>query len=368
MSSQNAQHKGASAFVYENGEQVSDNFEPPSKPTKLTVKMKTHNCVTLEISPPRYGSEGITDYRIEYCVKGEHVWHQHTEPKAGKVKVRGLRPNTEYSFRVSAVTDVGVGPAAQVNLPQKNNHHDKQDYKQDLQRRVAEDVRKNSQLLEEKVSLSIYKVPLTEDNLNISKYRSLIYGHDSIKSHYTIMIMGASGAGKSTLINAMINFIFGVKWDYSYRFKLVVEDQGTSQTQSQTSEVTVYKINHQHGFQIDYSLTIIDTPGYGDPRGIERDNEITEQIGNLFRNESEVNIIHAICFVTQSNMARLTVSQRYLFDSVLSIFDKDVAENIRIFVTFSDSQQPLVLVKKVPCPKTEDGLPAYFKFNNGALF
>ncbi|XP_075338259.1 uncharacterized protein LOC142398185 [Odontesthes bonariensis] len=186
------------------------------------------------------------------------------------------------------------------------------------------------------------------------------------------MVLGATGAGKSTLINGMINHILGVEWNDKYRFMLVNEDQSKSQAHSQTSEVTVYKINHQEGFRIDYSLTIVDTPGFGDTRGIERDREITEQLRNLFSTQLGVSEIDAVCFVAQASSARLTPTQKYVFDSVLSIFGKDVAENIGILVTFADGQRPPVLEaireSGVPCPKGEDGLPVHFKFNNSALF
>ncbi|XP_030016532.1 uncharacterized protein LOC115437481, partial [Sphaeramia orbicularis] len=192
------------------------------------------------------------------------------------------------------------------------------------------------------------------------------------KPNRTIMVLGATGAGKSTLINGMINYILGVRWDDSYRFKLVDEGQGKTQAESQTSEATVYKINYREEFQIPHSLTIIDTPGFGDTRGIERDKEITQQLQRLFTQKSGVSEIDIVCFVTQSALARLTPTQKYVFDSVLSIFGKDVAENIRILVTFADGQRPPVLeainASGVPCPKTDDGLPAHFKFNNSALF
>ncbi|XP_071348456.1 uncharacterized protein [Trachinotus anak] len=186
------------------------------------------------------------------------------------------------------------------------------------------------------------------------------------------MVLGATGAGKSTFINGMINYILGVEWTDSYRFKLVDEGQSKSQAESQTSEVTVYKINHQDDFKIGYSLTIVDTPGFGDTRGIERDKMIVEQLRNLFSAELGVSEIDAVCFVAQASLARLTPTQKYVFDSVLSIFGKDVAENIRVLVTFADGQRPPVLeainASGVPCPKTKDGLPEHFKFNNSALF
>ncbi|CAK6981347.1 uncharacterized protein LOC123971851 [Scomber scombrus] len=170
----------------------------------------------------------------------------------------------------------------------------------------------------------------------------------------------------------MINYILGVEWKDSFRFKLVDEGQSKTQAESQTSEVTAYEINHQEGFKIEYSLTIVDTPGFGDTRGIARDKEITKQLHSLFSSKFGVSEIDAVCFVAQASLARLTPSQKYVFDSVLSIFGKDVAENIRVLVTFADGQRPPVLeaINKagVPCPKTKDGLPVNFKFNNSALF
>uniref|UniRef100_A0A3Q0RKB2 Septin-type G domain-containing protein n=1 Tax=Amphilophus citrinellus TaxID=61819 RepID=A0A3Q0RKB2_AMPCI len=240
-------------------------------------------------------------------------------------------------------------------------------------KRLADDVKENSTLLESKLgALPIYKTPLKQKIISVTGCRSFSFGAESSKHNRTIMVLGATGAGKSTLINGMINYILGVEWKDKYRFKLVEEIQSASQAHSQTSEVTVYKIHHQEDFTIPFSLTIVDTPGFGDTRGIERDREIVEQLRRLFSAQLGVSEIDAVCFVAQAALARLTPTQKYVFDSVLSIFGKDVAENIRILVTFADGQRPPVLeainASGVPCPKTKDGLPVHFKFNNSALF
>ncbi|KAM3603938.1 uncharacterized protein V6R79_004313 [Siganus canaliculatus] len=222
--------------------------------------------------------------------------------------------------------------------------------------------------------LPTYVLPLKEEKNNVKGCRvsSLNNKFNNTKTNRTIMVLGATGAGKSTLINGMINYILGVKWKDKYRIKLVHEDPSKSQTSSQTSEVTVYKLNHQEGFQIPYSLTIIDTPGFGDTGGIERDIEITGQLRNLFSSDLGVNEIDAVCFVVQAPLVRLTPSQKYVFDSVLSIFGKDVEENIQILVTFADGQRPPVIeaisASGVPCPKNKAGQPVHFKFNNSVLF
>ena len=71
-------------------------------------------------------------------------------------------------------------------------------------------------------------------------------------------------------------------------------------------------------------------------------------------------------------LARFMATQKYVFASVLSIFGKDVAENICMLVTFADCQQPPVLevinASEVLFPKNDIGLPVHHKFNNSALF
>uniref|UniRef100_A0A3Q2Q0V5 Uncharacterized LOC105922848 n=1 Tax=Fundulus heteroclitus TaxID=8078 RepID=A0A3Q2Q0V5_FUNHE len=240
--------------------------------------------------------------------------------------------------------------------------------------RLSDAVKSNRTLVKPQIgTLNLYTIPLKEEKIKIDGCKFFSFGKAGAKEQSrTIMVLGATGAGKSTLINGMINYILGVKWEDSYRFKLVDENLMTSQAHSQTSEVTVYKLNYREGFVVPFSLTIIDTPGFGDTRGIDRDREITQQLHNLFASKDGVSEIDAVCFVAQAALARLTPTQKYVFDSILSIFGKDVAENIRILVTFADGQKPPVLEgiieSGVPCPKDAKGLPVHFKFNNSALF
>uniref|UniRef100_A0A8C6TJ05 SNTX thioredoxin-like domain-containing protein n=1 Tax=Neogobius melanostomus TaxID=47308 RepID=A0A8C6TJ05_9GOBI len=60
-------YKGSTIYLYEDGFEESDVFEPPSKPEKLNVGEVTHNSVSLSFSAPTYGAEAVTDYRLEFC-------------------------------------------------------------------------------------------------------------------------------------------------------------------------------------------------------------------------------------------------------------------------------------------------------------
>uniref|UniRef100_A0A8C4TLN0 AIG1-type G domain-containing protein n=1 Tax=Erpetoichthys calabaricus TaxID=27687 RepID=A0A8C4TLN0_ERPCA len=194
----------------------------------------------------------------------------------------------------------------------------------------------------------------------------------SSKPGKTIMVLGATGSGKSTLINGMVNYILGVQWEDDFRFKLVHEETSRSQAVSQTSAVTAYEMNYQDCFKVPYSFTIVDTPGFGDTRGIDRDKQITEQIQECFSSPQGVQHINAVCFVVQASQVRLTHTQKYIFDSILSIFGKDIANNILVLITFADGQRPPVLDAitecNIPFQKDEKGRPLFFKFNNSALF
>uniref|UniRef100_A0A3B3Q850 Septin-type G domain-containing protein n=1 Tax=Paramormyrops kingsleyae TaxID=1676925 RepID=A0A3B3Q850_9TELE len=206
---------------------------------------------------------------------------------------------------------------------------------------------------------SVYKVPLQEIHTNLDGCKRYTFGKENIRDHRTIMVTGATGAGKSTLINGMINYILGVKWEDDFRFKLIDEGTSKSQGKSQTSLITAYEINYQEIYNIHYSITIIDTPGFGDTRGIERDRAITDQIRTFFTSNNGISTIDAVCFVTQASLARLTHAQKYVFDSILYIFGKDIADNIQMLA---------IQVSGVPCSRTEEGIPVHFKFNNSALF
>ena len=182
-----------------------------------------------------------------------------------------------------------------------------------------------------------------------------------------LMVVGATGAGKSTLINGMVNYMLGVEWKDDYRYKLIVEDKGVSQAYSQTKNITAYTFYPLKGSAIPYTFTIIDTPGFGDTEGLKRDKLITSQIKEFFSISPPDGIDHldGVGFVTQASLARLTPTQEYIFNSVLSIFGNDVSKNIFMMLTFADGQHPPVLeaINRANIPSDK-----YFKFNNSALF
>ncbi|XP_040211230.1 uncharacterized protein LOC120941707 isoform X2 [Rana temporaria] len=213
--------------------------------------------------------------------------------------------------------------------------------------------------------LTIYKRKIEQQS--ICKFKTVQLN----KKSKVIMMVGETGSGKTTLINTMVNYIFGVEWKDDHRIKLIEESSGKSQAHSQTLSVALYQIHQEDGFRIPYTITIIDTPGFGDTRGIDHDEKIMKKIREFF-SKCKFTEIDAICFVVQSSLARLTPTQVYIYDNILSIFGKDIKDNIVFFTTFADFEEPNVLSAiteaDVPCAKSKDGKPVYFMVNNSMLY
>ena len=182
-----------------------------------------------------------------------------------------------------------------------------------------------------------------------------------------IMMVGATGAGKTLLINGMFNYVVGVEWNDKFRLRLIEEETGQNQAMSQTRCITAYTLKRKPGFKVPFTLKVIDTPGFGDTGGIQRDKEITEMIKCFFsaKGEGGIDRLDAVGFVIPAGEQRLTPTQMYIFDSILKLFGKDFEKNIFMLFTFAEGSKPLAInavkVANMPFQK-------YFKFNNMALY
>jgi GTP-binding protein EngB required for normal cell division len=246
--------------------------------------------------------------------------------------------------------------------------------------RAVHIVRRVSQKSPGSSSIDTYNLPLKKVNdaktQGVGRY---IFGEKSVLSFAgnhrkrTILMVGATGSGKSTLINALVNYMLGIEWNDDFRFKLIDEPDTKSQVHSQTELVTTYDLYEMKGSRLGYSLTVVDTPGFGDTQGLEQDNKIMRQIESYFKCKHGIQQLEAVCLVVRSSLSRLTSTEKYIFDSILSIFGQDIKDNIRLMVTFSDNAEPPVLeaikIENIPCPiDPATGAILYHKLNNSVFF
>ncbi|XP_067470981.1 uncharacterized protein [Thunnus thynnus] len=190
------------------------------------------------------------------------------------------------------------------------------------------------------------------------------------KKNKTILLVGETRTGKSTLINSLVNYTIGVKFEDNIWFEIVEkEEKRPCQTESQTTDVTVYQIFGFEDKTLPFSLTIIDTPGFGDTRGIEYDDKVSQRLFDLFGSVDGVNELSAVGLVMKASENRVNDRLKYIFDSVTSPFGKDIEKNIVALITHSDGITPKNVLKaleaaNIKCAKNEKNQPVHFMFNN----
>ncbi|RXN08641.1 hypothetical protein ROHU_031698 [Labeo rohita] len=163
----------------------------------------------------------------------------------------------------------------------------------------------------------------------------------------------------------MVNYLLGVKFEDEIWYE-ITEEAARDQSESQTSEITMYEV---FPVKSPMSLTIIDTPGYGDTRGLEKDLDVAENLATLFQSKDGVHEVDAVCFVIKASTNRLSDRQHYIISSVLSLFGKDIVNNIVFLITHSDGLPPKNVLgginkAEIPCRRDTSGQPVYFLFNN----
>eukprot|EP01083_Nonionella_stella_P284049 966851_1 len=164
------------------------------------------------------------------------------------------------------------------------------------------------------------------------------------KDSKTIIFIGQTGVGKTTVINSICNYLEQVSYEEPFRYKLICEENNkkvdtNDKTKSQTQDITTYHLENIPA--IKEAVNIVDTPGFGDTEGPQKDIKIRNQFKRFF--EERCPFIDGIYFIIKASDTRVGAIQRYIFNMVLDLFGDDVRENIFVLFTFSDGQTPPAL-------------------------
>ncbi|XP_066142894.1 uncharacterized protein [Euwallacea fornicatus] len=174
------------------------------------------------------------------------------------------------------------------------------------------------------------------------------------KKEINILLLGETGAGKSTFINSIFTYlqfedfkkvekepIFSVLIPASFSIedkngvmRTVKIGQSDDVNENLTSGASATRAVKTYIFYLKSGVMVrlIDTPGMGDTRGINADEENCE---NILSYISRLHNLHAICYLTKSQQSRATVYFKYCVSQILSRLEKSAGKNIIFVFTHS---------------------------------
>jgi hypothetical protein len=181
-------------------------------------------------------------------------------------------------------------------------------------------------------------------------------------------MLGETGSGKTALLNCLTNYLMNIDYSNDFRYKLIIEDSSLiTPEKSTTKTLNIYNIIFNN-----ILFKVIDTPGFGDTSGPEKDKETTNSIKYLF--ENELDGLNLIGFVAKSSENKLTDRQQFIIDNILNLFGNDVVSNFLVLMTFYDGSEPQ-MAKVLPKNQIfkERIIPIcgknwYLTFNNSAMY
>lgn len=159
------------------------------------------------------------------------------------------------------------------------------------------------------------------------------------------MILGETGVGKSTFINGFVNYltydtlaeaqndpelISLIESSFDITDPMTMDQQkvrtGVSANENFSIGQSATQTTQVYRFPIGgYTLRIIDTPGIGDVRGIEKDSENFQNIINTISN---LDYLHGILILLKPNNSRIHVMFRFCIEELLTHLHKSAVANI----------------------------------------
>ena len=146
---------------------------------------------------------------------------------------------------------------------------------------------------------------------------------------YKMLLLGETGSGKTSFLNLLCNYgrvkslSGGEKTMAKFRqfHDIELEDKEARQMQSKTSGAKIYEGD---------LCCIIDTPGFGDSRGLQQDEKNVKSIISCLKDETYVN---CVCIVINGRLARMTSNMKYVFTEITAILPRKILDNIVVVFT-----------------------------------
>ena len=168
-----------------------------------------------------------------------------------------------------------------------------------------------------------------------------------------MLLIGETGSGKTSFLNLICNYAhlekLGRNFDKDGFEKLLqfddedLENKGGRRMESKTSGAKLYDVTADSSTTCNYKadldklkFSVIDTPGFGDSRGFDKDDENLQRILSCIEDAEYIN---CVCIVINGRQARITANLQYVLTGIASILPTPVVD--KLFFVFTNTADPI---------------------------
>lgn len=153
---------------------------------------------------------------------------------------------------------------------------------------------------------------------------------------FKLLLLGQTGSGKTSFLNLVCNT--GLILQLSDESALdQLRDFNDIKLENNSQEKMVSKTDAATLYNIDLCglpLGIIDTPGFGDTRGLEVDKKHTTKIVNTIKQQE---YISCICLVINGRESRMNTSLKHVLSEIAAILPRSAIDNLIVVFTNTSS-------------------------------
>ena len=159
-------------------------------------------------------------------------------------------------------------------------------------------------------------------------------GIECFPNEYKILMIGETGSGKTSFLNFICNaeIIQKVSIDAASAslrsfHDIELENAQASPMESKTSGAKLYETKI-----CGLDVGVIDSPGFGDSRGLKQDKANSKAIVSALRAEDYIN---CICLIINGRTSRISATLKYVMSEITAILPRAVLNNIVVVFTNS---------------------------------
>lgn len=160
---------------------------------------------------------------------------------------------------------------------------------------------------------------------------------------FKMLLIGETGSGKTSFLNLLYNCGMvqalgcGFGKDGLEQFRrfnnIKLENAQALSMESKTNDATLYNVHLG-----ELKVGVIDTPGFGDSRGLKQDEINAKRIIDVLKKEDYIN---CVCLIINGRQPRASASLKYVLTEITAILPREILSNV--IVVFSNTSDPLDL-------------------------